>query len=262
MSPFQTLDISVDSRGVATLMLNRPEKHNALSAQMLLDLMQAAYQLGSEDAVRVVVLTGAGNSFCAGGDLAWMQEQMSMDAATRKAEARKLASALSALDRMPKPLIGKLHGNAFGGAVGLACICDVAFGAQHIKMGLTETRLGLIPATIGPYVVARMGVGAARQVFMSGRIFAAHEAVRLGVLADTASADSLDALIEREVDAYLTCAPGAVANAKALARALGPRVEEVAIENSIEALAAQWESAEAVEGIASFFAKRRPWWAT
>jgi len=260
VTAFETLKLTTDARGVATLMLNRPDKHNAMSRQMLLDLTKATAQLGSDDAVRVVVLTGAGKSFCAGGDLAWMQEQMGMDAQTRKSEARKLATALSALDALPKPLIGKLHGNAFGGAVGLACICDAAFGAEHIKLGLTETRLGLIPATIGPYVVARMGIGSARQVFMSGRLFDAVEAVRLGVLAHAVPVGDLDALIEREITAYLACAPGAVAAAKALARGLGPQADAAVVEKSIDRLAARWETAEAVEGISAFFDKRPASW--
>ena len=147
---FETIRVDVDARGVATLMLNRPEKHNAMSGQMLAELKQVAEQLGADHAVRVVVLSGAGTSFCAGGDLGWMREQMAADIETRGREAAKLAYALQALNTMPKPLIGALQGNAFGGGVGLASVCDVAIGADHIKMGLTETRLGLIPATIGP----------------------------------------------------------------------------------------------------------------
>lgn len=161
---FDTLKLETDARGIATLTLNRPDKHNAMSAQMLEDLTQAATDLGADDAVRVVVLTGAGSSFCAGGDLGWMRAQMSMDAQTRSAEARKLATMLDALNTLPKPLIGALQGNAFGGGVGLACVCDVAIAARSAKFGLTETRLGLIPATIGPYVIARMGEGRARRV--------------------------------------------------------------------------------------------------
>ncbi|MEY8841991.1 enoyl-CoA hydratase-related protein, partial [Cribrihabitans sp. XS_ASV171] len=154
---YDTLDLTVDDRGVARLVLNRAEKHNALSAQMIADLTAAAGRLGADDAVRVVVLTGAGKSFCAGGDLAWMQQQMAADPETRFTEARKLAEMLQALNTLPKPLIGAVQGNAFGGGVGMASVCDVAIGVDTLKMGLTETRLGLIPATIGPYVVARMG---------------------------------------------------------------------------------------------------------
>ena len=180
---FETITLATDARGVATLMLNRADKHNAMSARMIAELTQAARQLGEDEAVRVVVLTGAGKSFCAGGDLGWMQAQMAADPATRFVEARKLAEMLQALNTLPKPLIGALQGNAFGGGVGMASVCDVAIGVDSLKMGLTETRLGLIPATIGPYVVARMGEARARRVFMSARLIDATEAVDLGLLA-------------------------------------------------------------------------------
>jgi len=220
---FETITVDVDSRGVATLTLAREDKHNALSAQMLADLTQAATDLAADDAVRVVILAAAGRTFCAGGDLGWMQEQMGMDAGTRAIEAGKLATMLGALNRLPKPLIGRLHGNAFGGGVGMAAVCDVAIGVDSLKMALTETKLGIIPATIGPYVIARMGEGRARRVFMSGRVFDAHEAVELGLLARAVPADDLDAAVEREVLPYLACAPGAVAAAKKLAQDLAER---------------------------------------
>jgi methylglutaconyl-CoA hydratase len=257
---FETIKIDVDARGVATLALNRAEKHNALSAVMLAELTQAAADLGADDAVRVVVLTGIGKSFCAGGDLEWMREQMQSDAETRAREAAKLAFMLQALNTMPKPMIGALQGNAFGGGVGMASVCDVAIGADTIKMGLTETRLGIIPATIGPYVVSRMGEGRARRVFMSGRIFGAVEAVELGLLARAVPVKDLSAAIEAEVVPYLSCAPGAVASAKALARRLGPRIDEGTIEITIDALKSRWETEEAAEGIGAFFEKRKASW--
>jgi methylglutaconyl-CoA hydratase len=257
---FETLSIATDARGVAVLTLDRTDKHNALSAQMIGELSAAARQLALDDAVRVVVLRAAGKTFCAGGDLVWMQEQMAADAQTRFNEARKLAEMLQALNNLPKPLIGALQGNAFGGGVGMACVCDVAIGVDHLKMGLTETRLGIIPATIGPYVVARMGEARARRVFMSGRLFGADEAVDLGLLARAVPAGDLAASVEAEVVPYLSCAPGAVAAAKALARDLGSHIDEAAIDHSINALVARWESDEAVDGIAAFFDKRKPGW--
>ncbi|MEP2920190.1 crotonase/enoyl-CoA hydratase family protein [Sulfitobacter sp.] len=257
---FETISIKTDSRGVATLTLARPEKHNAMSAQMLEELTQAATALGADDAVRVVVLAATGKTFCAGGDLAWMQAQMTMDASTRAQEARKLATMLGALNGLPKPLIGRLQGNAFGGGVGLASVCDVAIGVDNLKMALTETRLGILPATIGPYVIARMGEGRARRVFMSGRVFDAQEAVDLGLLARAVPKDDLDAAIEREVVPYLACAPGAVAAAKKLAQDLGGAATEQAVAMSIAALADRWETEEAAEGIGAFFDKRKAAW--
>ncbi|WJY21683.1 crotonase/enoyl-CoA hydratase family protein [Fontisubflavum oceani] len=257
----ETLSIAVDARGVATVTLNRVEKHNALDAQMIAELTETADRLGRDPAVRVVVLTGAGRSFCAGGDLTWMKAQMAADGATRAAEARKLADMLGALDRMPKPLIGRVQGQAFGGGVGMMSVCDVAIGVDSAKFGLTEVRLGLIPATIGPYVVARMGAAKARRVFFSGRVFGAAEAVELDLLARVVPEAELDAAVEREIAPYLNAAPGAVAEGKALVAALGTRIGEAEVAMSVEALVTRWESAESAEGIGAFFDKRKPGWA-
>lgn len=258
---FETISIDTDDRGVATLTLNRADKHNAMSGLMIAELAQAAVRLAADPDVRVVILTGAGKTFCAGGDLGWMQAQMAADSATRFREARKLAEALGALNTLPKPLIGAVQGNAFGGGVGMASVCDVAIGADHLKMGLTETRLGIIPATIGPYVIARMGEARARRVFMSARLFGAAEAVDLGLLARAVPAADLAAAVEAEVAPYLACAPGAVAAAKKLTRDLGPRIDEASIDMTIQALVDRWETDEAVEGISAFFDKRKAAWA-
>jgi methylglutaconyl-CoA hydratase len=256
----QTIRIETDPRGVARLWLARPEKHNALSAQMIRELTAAARMLAADAAVRVVVLGADGTSFCAGGDLGWMQEQMRADAATRRASARELAMMLNSLNILPKPLIGRVQGNAFGGGIGMLAVCDVAVAVPEARFGLTETRLGLIPATIGPYVLARMGEDRARRVFMSARLFGADEAIGLNLLAGTADTAALDAAIEAEVVPYLSCAPGAVAAAKRLARRLGPAIGPAEIEASIEALVEVWEGDEAVEGIAAFFDRRQPRW--
>jgi len=255
-----TIRIEKDSRGVARLVLARTEKHNALSAEMISEVTQAAHDLGQDPSVRVIVLAADGESFCAGGDLGWMRAQMVADAATRATEATKLALMLKALDECPKPIIGRVQGNAFGGGVGMMAVCDVAIGASGAKFGLTETRLGLIPATIGPYVVARMGAARARRVFMSARLFPASEAVELGLLARAVADVDLDAAIEAEVLPYLSVAPGAVAEAKALIRRLSPALNDGAIADTIAALVQRWESPEAAEGIAAFFEKRPPSW--
>lgn len=256
----ETIRIETDARGVATLSLGRPDKHNALSQTMMEELTEAAGRLGADPAVRVVVLAAEGASFCAGGDLGWMKAQMGADAETRRNGARLLAGMLSALNTLPKPLIGRVHGNAFGGGVGMMSVCDIAIAATDAKFGLTEVRLGLIPATIGPYVVARMGEDKARRVFFSARIFGADEAVTLNLAARAVSPGDLDAAIEAEVAPFLQAAPGAVAAAKAQCRALGPRIDMAAIEDSIERLVAVWEGDEAPEGIAAFFDKRKPNW--
>ncbi|HKL55783.1 MAG: crotonase/enoyl-CoA hydratase family protein [Roseovarius sp.] len=257
----ETIMIERDERGVATLWLDRAEKHNAMSARMIAELTQAAIDLGADEAVRAVVLAAKGKTFCAGGDLGWMRDQFEADPETRAKEAGKLAQMLQALNTLPKPLIGRLQGNAFGGGVGLVSVCDVAIGADHVLMALTETRLGLIPATIGPYVCARMGEGKARRVFMSGRRFDAAEAVALDLLARAVPESELDAAVEAEIAPYLSCAPGAVARAKALLRGFGPRIDQGVIDHSVGELIACWEGDEAREGIGAFFDKRKPPWA-
>lgn len=256
----QTIQVETDGRGVATLTLDRPEKHNALSGEMIGEITQAAARLGAEPAVRVVVLAANGKSFCAGGDLGWMQAQVDSDAETRARAARRLARMLGALNSLPKPLVGRIQGNAFGGGVGLACVCDVTLAVRQARFGLTETRLGLIPATIGPYVIARMGGAMARRYFMSSAMFSGEEAVAAGVVSRLVGAEDLNRAVEAELAPYLACAPGAVAEAKAQALRLGGAPGEAEIEASVAALVKRWESPEAAEGIAAFFGKRPASW--
>ncbi|MEJ6477987.1 MAG: crotonase/enoyl-CoA hydratase family protein [Octadecabacter sp.] len=258
--PYDTITVQTDQRGVTHVQLNLPDTRNALSGQMIADLTDFADGITAGGATRVVVLSGAGKVFCAGGDLNWMHEQIIADRAARMAAARKLAMMLNALNEMPVPLIGKIHGGAFGGGVGLACVCDVALAEAGAKFGLTETRLGLIPATISPYVIARMGEGNARRVFMSARVFGAQEAASLGITARALPADALDAAIEAEVTPYLKVAPHAVAASKALARALGPVIDAAVIDDTISRLADTWEGREAARGIAAFLSKETPDW--
>ena len=255
------IDLEVDGRGVATLALGRPEKHNALSQALIDALTGVAATIGARKDIRVVVLAGKGTSFCAGGDLGWMRDQMAAGDADKRAAAMSIARMLGALNALPQPLIGRIQGNAFGGGVGLACVCDNVVAADHAKFGLTETKLGLIPATIGPYVVARMGEAHARRVFMSSRVFNAVEAQTYGIVGKVVPIGVLDDAVEAEVVPYLSCAPGAVAAAKAHARSLGTPITEETISHSIDALITQWNSSEAEEGISAFFDKRAPHWA-
>ena len=257
----ETITIETDPRGVATLTLNTPDKHNVLSVQMIAELTQAAADLGADENVRVVVLAASGVSFCAGGDLGWMKAQMTASRSERMAEARKLAEMLFALNTLPKPLIGRVEGQVYGGGVGLLAVCDVVVSVEGARFGLTETRLGLIPATISPYVMARMGEAMARRVFMSARIFEAAEAKGLGLVAKVVMPEYLDLAVEAEVKPYLVAAPSAVAAAKALARSLGPVIDDAVIDRTIEALADTWETPAAMEGISAFFEKRNANWA-
>ena len=258
---YQTITIETDHRGVATVTLNMAEKHNALAPQMIQDLHAAADALGGDPKVRAVILTGAGKSFCAGGDLAWMKEQFTAPREDRISEARKLAHMLGALNELPKPLIGRINGQAYGGGMGMLSICDMTVAVDTAKFGFTEARLGLIPATISPYVLARMGEGMARRVFASARLFGAEEARDLGLIAKVVSEADLDAAVEFEVAPYLAAAPGAVAASKRLARSLGPAIDEATIERTIAALADSWDEPEAHEGVSAFFDRRKPNWA-
>ncbi|KQY45749.1 crotonase/enoyl-CoA hydratase family protein [Rhizobium sp. Root483D2] len=257
---YETIRVSVDCRGVAALTLARPDKHNALSGTMIGELTTVARLLGADTAVRAVVLAADGVSFCAGGDLGWMKAQIEADRAGRMAEARRLALMFKALNDLPKPVIARVQGNSFGGGVGLLCIADVAVAAETTKFGLTETRLGLIPATISPYVVARIGEGQARPLFMSGRILDAQAAQAAGLLTRVVSLDDLDAAVEAEISPYLQVAPGAVGQSKALARSLGMPITDEVIAATIVRLADVWETDEAREGISAFLEKRTPSW--
>lgn len=257
---YETINLSTDARGVATVTLMRPEKHNAMNAQMIAELSDAARTLADNKTVRAVVLAGEGRSFCAGGDLGWMRDQADKDRAGKIQEAGALATMLGLWNALPKPLIGRVHGAAYGGGIGLVAVCDVVIADETTRFALTETRLGLIPATIGPFVVGRMGEAFARQVFFTAKPFDAAFLVRAGLVAHSVSSEALDAAVEEEILAILDCAPGAVAAAKALCRDLATMDPAHAAEYSANALADCWETQETQEGIAAFFAKQSPSW--
>lgn len=258
---YETIRLAVDGRGVATLTLARPEKHNAMNAAMIGELAAAAAEIAADPRIRAVVLTGEGRSFSAGGDLAWMREQAEATRAQRIDQATRLARMLRALNELPKPLIGRVQGQAFGGGMGLMSVCDVTVAVRGARFGFTEPRLGLIPATISPYVLAKMGLARAREVFASGRIFDTLEAQRLGLVDRDVAPEDLDEAVDAEIAPYLEAAPGAVAASKALLLRLARPVDDATLEMTATALADQWETEEAAEGIAAFFARRPPPWA-
>ena len=258
---FETIGLEQDERGVATLTLKRAEKHNAMNAQMISELTTAA-QLISDDAhVRVMVLRAEGASFCAGGDLGWMKEQMAATAQERANGARELATMLGALNTLPKPLIGRIQGQAFGGGIGMMSVCDITVGIPDCKFGLTETRLGLIPATISPYVIKRIGEANARRSMMSAKIFDSNLAGEMGLLTKIVPSCDLDAAIEDELEPFLQTAPRAVEKTKRLIRQQGGEISQAQIEASIAALVEAWEDPEATQGISAFFAKEKAPWA-
>ncbi len=256
MAGYETLTLETDTRGIATMTLNRPDKHNAMNAAMIVDLADAAKRLSVDDAVRAVVLSAAGPTFCAGGDLGWMRDQAAKDRQGKIYGAAELAMMLKALDDLPKPLIGRVHGNAFGGGIGLMSVCDIVVAAEAAQFALTETRLGLIPATIGPYVIRRIGEGNARRLFLNARRFDAVTARHVGLVSVVCHADELDAAVETEAAAFLDCAPGAVASAKNLVQTLARGGADDPVGYSIGLLAERWESEEGRAGIEAFLGRQ------
>lgn len=260
MTDYQAIQVTTSDQGVARLTLNRPEARNAMSQQLIEELRAAAAELVADPRVRVIVLTGAGDVFCAGGDLKGMQTQITRTRRERVADARALAETLAELDRLPKPLIGRINGSAFGGALGLISICDLAVGVTTARFALTEVRLGLLPATISPYVVARMGVPNARRIMLNSYDMDGAEAYRLGLLSRVVEPDQLDTAVDAEVAAAQRCAPQAVTAAKRLIEFVSRHDTPANITYTADRLADAWESEELQEGIAAFLEKRKPKW--
>ena len=264
----KTIQLSTDRRGVATLMLNRPNKHHAMNRRMIDEMRHALDNFAQDKASHVIILASTGPTFCAGGDLEWMREQMAADRAVKISEARALSDMLHALNTVPKPVIARVQGPTYGGGIGLLCACDIVIASERCKFALTETRLGLIPATIGPFVISRLGDGAARQMFITGRRLNASAAHDIGLVSqlveddvsDDTNLNALDAAVEGECAAALRAAPGAMARAKALALSLGTSPTDKMRDASITALADCWESSETQKGIEAFFAKTPPPW--
>lgn len=261
MSNFEFINVAIDPRGVARVTLSNPATRNAMSNDLMRELRRAVAELAADEAVRVIVLTGAGDIFSAGGDLKGMQRQATNSREGRIADATEFAATLRELDRLPKLVIGRINGSAFGGGLGLISICDVAIGLASATFRLSEVTLGLTPATISPYVVARVGVPNSRRIFLTAQKLDGRAAVQIGLLNETVeSIEELDAAVEREIAAALACAPGAVANAKELVRFVSMHTADENLPYTANALADAWETAEIREGIDAFMNKRKPKW--
>ncbi|MGH8713365.1 MAG: enoyl-CoA hydratase/isomerase family protein [Casimicrobiaceae bacterium] len=254
--------IDVDlRREIAVVTLNRPEVHNAFDRTLIRELTAALKRLDRAPGVRAIVLAGAGRSFCAGADLNWMREMAAYSRAQNLADANALARMLDTLNRLSKPTIARVHGAAYGGGVGLVACCDVAFGSAEATFALSEARLGLIPATIGPYVVEAIGARAARRYFLTGERFGAEEARRLGLLHDVAPLPELDARINDILGALLITGPAAQAECKDLIRAVARRpIDAKLIAGTARRIARVRASSEAKEGVAAFLGKRKASW--
>jgi len=253
-------DIAIRN-AVAVITLARPDVHNAFDERLIAELTAAFVALDDDRDVRAVVLTGAGRSFCAGADLDWMKRMAAFGAKENLADANALATMLRTLYALSKPTIARVHGAAFGGGVGLVAACDIAVGAQDATFALSEARLGLIPATIAPYVIEAIGARQARRYFLTGERFAAAEAFRIGLLHDIVPVAELDARINELLGALMAAAPAAQLECKALIRGVAHRpIDADVIAGTARHIAAVRASAEGKEGVAAFLGKRRPAW--
>lgn len=253
--------VDIDARGVARLSLNRPAVRNAFDDRLIADLTEALARLESDAAVRVVVLTGSGKSFSAGADLGWMRRMAGYSDAENLADAMALARLLRRLNELAKPTVARVNGAAIAGGLGLVCCCDVAVAAAEAVFSISEVRLGLVPATIGPYVVAAIGARAARRYFVTGERFSAGEAQRVGLVHELVPRAGIDAAVETVVAAILEGASNAQARSKRLIAEVQDRpVSDGVIALTARAIAEARASDEAREGLAAFFDKRKPGW--
>jgi len=258
---FDTIEVA-ERNGVALVTLNRPDVHNAFDDALIAELVRALGALEAADDVRTVVLLGAGESFCAGADLGWMRRMAGYDRERNVADARALAELLHRLATFPKPTIARVHGSVYGGGVGLVACCDIAIASTDATFALSEVKLGLIPATIGPYVVEAMGARQARRYMLTGERFEAAEAYRLGLVHDLVpTIADLDVRINELLAPLLAGGPRAQAEVKRLLRAVAHRpIDDAVIADTAERIATVRASDEGREGVAAFLARRSPAW--
>lgn len=255
-----TIEI-VRSASVATVWLARPEVRNAFNETMVAELSATFSTLGADQSVRVIVLGARGNAFCAGADLDWMRRVSHYTEDENRADALALAQMLYALYRCDKPVIARVHGDAFAGGVGLVAACDIAIASTSAHFCLSEVKLGLIPATISPYVIRAMGERAARRYGLSAEKFNAQEAQRLGLVHENVALEHLDARVEEIQSALLQASPTALAQTKRLVSEIAGRELNQALMNDTAQRIAQARSAEdGQEGLAAFLEKRKPRW--
>lgn len=255
------LDETLDEWGTARLTLNRPERHNAFNADLIAALTDAFTRLGQAAEVRAIVLAGAGKSFSAGADLDWMRAAASFSEAENQADAMRLSDMLAAINDCPKPVIVVAHGHVTGGGVGLVACADMAVAIDGTQFRLSEVRLGLTPATISPFVMAKVGA-AARRWFLTAEAFGAEQALQMGLVSETAiDVDAAEAVVAHWLAHIGQAAPGAVADAKRLALDFAnAEISDDLREESARRIAARRVSAEGREGIGAFLNKGKPSW--
>lgn len=252
-----------DRAAIRQIALNRPDVHNAFDDGLIAELTSALVEAGRAEAVRAVVLTGTGASFSAGADLNWMRGMATASEQENREDSLRLAALVRTLQFLPKPTVARVNGAAYGGGVGLIAACDIAIGAEGARFGLTEVKLGLVPAVISPYVVAAIGVRQARRLFLTGEIIDAAEASRIGLLHQVVAADALDEAVDLALKLLAKAGPQAQREAKQLALRMGGINEQDAgridAENA-ELIARLRVSAEGQEGLGAFLDKRAPAW--
>lgn len=245
---------------VGRLTLDRPDVRNAFDDVMVRELAEALAGFAADPAIRVVVLAGAGDAFCAGADLHWMRRMRDAGYDENLADASALAGLLYQLYSLPQPTVARVHGAVVGGGNGLVAACDIAVASSDALFGLSEVRLGLVPAVIGPYVLRRIGEGAARRLFLTSERIGAARARELGLVAAVAEPSGLDAAVAAEVERLLAGAPGAQRQCKDLLEGLGALTLEESREYTAEMIARMRVGPEAQEGMTAFLEKRKPAW--
>jgi methylglutaconyl-CoA hydratase len=254
------ITLTSSPRGVTTLTLDRPDKHNALDGAAWDELHEALRTIGKDAATRVVVLTGAGVTFCAGADIAHMRSMMNASEAQNLGDAMVLAGCLRTLSELPQPVIARVNGNAFGGGVGLVACADIAIATSTAKFALTEVRLGIVPAAISPYVIAAVGERHARRLFLTAASLDAREALSLGLVHAAVDAGELNAAVEQHVDLLLRGGPIAVRAAKQLVRDAVTSDPAHFPAHAARVLARLRVSPEGREGLSAFLERRKPDW--
>ena len=251
----------IDSRGVAQVTLNNPDKHNAFDDQMIIELTNAFNALAANANVRIMLLKSEGKSFSAGADLDWMKRMASYSYQQNLNDARALAAMLKALHQMPIPTIARVQGAAFGGAVGLISCCDIALASSNASFALSEVKIGLVPSTISPYVIAAIGERHAKRYFMTAERFDANTALQIDLVHEAVEKSLLDDKVEQLITAILSNGPEAVVAAKQLVFAVsGKAIDSSLIEHTCEVIAGIRVSAQGQEGLSAFLDKRKPNW--
>ncbi|MDN4037076.1 enoyl-CoA hydratase/isomerase family protein [Massilia sp. YIM B02443] len=257
---FQTLTVSILD-GVATVTLNRPELRNAFNEEAIHELAVAFAALGTTGNVRAIVLAANGPAFCAGGDLNWMKKMAGYSEEENQQDAMRLADMLRTIYLCPKPVVARVHGDCYAGGMGLVAACDIVVASDNAAFCLSEVKLGLIPATISPYVIKAMGEQASRRYFLTAERFTAAEAHRIGLAHEVVPADELDATVGAIVKSLLGNSPNAVKEAKTLVReVVGQPVGDTLLIDTANRIAAIRASDEGREGVTSFLEKRKPNW--